>query len=138
MNININYIVYTNSIKAFMSDQDIKLLDLNIIIEENEEYDDILDDVLNSKVGDECNGAKNGCIEAASDNSNSIDIRADEQAFEEEKLKVFTLPEGWKVISKQRKKGMTKGRTDKYWISPNGTKYTSLIKVKRALQKKIN
>ena len=128
-------------IKAFMSDQDIKLLDLNIPIEEVEEHDDTLDDVLNnSKVGDDGSGAENRCIEAASDNSNSIvvDNRADEQNKAlEEKLKVFTLPEGWKVISKQRKKGMTKGRTDKYWISPDGTKYTSLIKVKRSLKRVI-
>ena len=46
----------------------------------------------------------------------------------------YKLPSGWLVISKERKRGKTRGRVDKYWISPDGVKYNSLVRVKRAIK----
>ena len=46
-----------------------------------------------------------------------------------------TLPEGWTIITKIRKRGITKGRVDKYWYSPTGVKYNSMVQVKKALNK---
>ena len=45
------------------------------------------------------------------------------------------LPLGWKFITKKRMRGNTKGRIDRYWISPKGTKYNSLLKLKKVLDK---
>ena len=45
------------------------------------------------------------------------------------------LPPGWQTISKQRKRGTMKGRKDRYWISEDGVKYNSLVKVKAALSR---
>ena len=143
-----------------MSDQDFTLLDLNSpvieeeIVEEdkeNDRCDSVLEDVLNCKTNNEDHNATNECMETGGVSSKDVtDVIADkhvseeEEEEEEERIKpcspqVFTLPQGWEVISKQRKKGVTKkGSVDKYWLSPDGTKYTSLIGVKRALKRVIN
>lgn len=49
-----------------------------------------------------------------------------------------SLPSGWKLITRKRKNGVTKGKVDRYWVSPEGIKYNSMVKVKKALKKKLN
>ena len=43
------------------------------------------------------------------------------------------LPDGWKVDSKVRAKGASKGVTDYYYYSPDGQKFDSIKKVKAFL-----
>lgn len=44
-----------------------------------------------------------------------------------------TLPKGWTVQWTERKSGVTAGREDAYFISPEGKKYRSQVEVKRFL-----
>lgn len=55
------------------------------------------------------------------------------QIEQKEASKEFVLPNDWKLVTKQRKRGVTKGRVDRYWISPSGKKFDSLIRVKKFL-----
>ncbi len=51
---------------------------------------------------------------------------------------VVEVPDGWKMISRHKKRGITKGRVDKYWISPEGIKYNSLKKLQKVLKKNLS
>ena len=45
------------------------------------------------------------------------------------------LPKGWKIMSKARESGKTKGVVDYYYISPKGDKYRSWREVEDHLAK---
>ena len=45
------------------------------------------------------------------------------------------LPQGWRIISKVRQSGASKGVVDKYYTSPDGVQYDSLVKAKAAAAK---
>jgi hypothetical protein len=45
------------------------------------------------------------------------------------------LPCGWLLISKKRKRGITKGRVDRYWLSPSGKRFNFMCKVRQELQR---
>jgi len=43
------------------------------------------------------------------------------------------LPPGWSILKKVRASGNTAGREDRYFISPDGSRFRSLVEVKRFL-----
>ena len=47
----------------------------------------------------------------------------------------YILPEGWQTICKKRRRGITKGRINRYWIAPDGTRFNSMRSVRIALKK---
>ena len=48
--------------------------------------------------------------------------------------KSFELPLGWLVMKIKRRKGFSRGKTDKHYYSPNGDHFKSLIGVERFLK----
>jgi len=45
----------------------------------------------------------------------------------------LTLPKGWSMERRRRSSGRTKGRIDRYWYSPSGQKFRSIVSIKRFL-----
>ena len=81
-----------------------------------------------------------GCLANKCESNNiTVDVSFDDEIKIEESdssiSNTFVLPEGWQTISKKRRKGVTKGRIDRYWIAPNGTKFNSMKGVRIALKK---
>ena len=134
------------------------MLDLNKSIEETDKVlEDVLGIVISNEDSNTNNDEGNSDVSNSESNSNTNNDESNSNTNNDEgnsntnnsesnsedesksySLKMFTLPEGWKILSKKRKKGMTKGRMDKYWISPSGIRYNSLIRVKRVLKRTVN